>query len=337
MAIRQDAPTNMVAISDGDNVFMFRPGFRRAEINGMAVWLNEPAEPDAKCGMRLGTNDVERFLKPIATVLRSRLDAEGIVKTEADAVDAFHKEETNSSFRVFIDPGHGGDDSGAVSADGRKEKNVVLDIALRLGSFLEEAGLEVAYSRTNDVFASLTERSVMASNFMADAFVSIHCNTTGNRDAKGVETFTLALAGSDSTSADTRISRREYPGNGFDAESSVLGWFIHSSVNTERGEADRGLRHARFQVLRQAPCAAVLVECGFLSSRAENTSLGSGRYRERFARAIGMGIIAFSQARVRETETPEAVEAAENEEAAERAGATGELEDAEPVEAEEEL
>lgn len=271
--------TNTVTLADGTNSVLFRPGYRRTSLNGVAVWLNEPAESDFFQTLRLSRPDANRLLKPI-------LDAE-----RADSAVP----ETAAPFRVFLDAGHGGEDSGAISAATKqREKDLVLDVALRLGAILEDAGFAVFHSRTNDVFVSLDRRSDMASAAGADIFVSIHANTTANRDASGIETFSLSFEGSDSTSGDTRITKKAWPGNAHDRESSMLGYFIHASVNTARGDADRGFRHARFQVLRRAPCPAVLVECGFLSNAAENISLASPRYRQRLACAIAAGIKAFA-------------------------------------------
>lgn len=269
------AGTNDVEITDGVNSVVFHPGYRRISLNGITAWLNFPAEPDAKETLALSTNDVERFLSP--------------------TVNGCMTFTTNNPPRVFIDAGHGGDDCGATAADGQREKDVALDIALRLGTLLEDAGLAVFQTRTNDTFVALAMRSEMAKAANADIFVSVHCNTTGSRAAKGVETFALAMPGSESTSADSRISRNRYPGNDFDSGSSALGYLVHSCINMERGEADRGLRRARFQVLRLAPCPAILVECGFLSNTAENKSLSSARYRERMARAIADGIVAYAE------------------------------------------
>lgn len=269
------AGTNDVEITDGVNSVVFHPGYRRISLNGITAWLNFPAEPDAKETLALSTNDVERFLSP--------------------AVNGCMTFTTNNPPRVFIDAGHGGDDCGATAADGQREKDVALDIALRLGTLLEDAGLAVFQTRTNDTFVALAMRSEMAKAANADIFVSVHCNTTGSRAAKGVETFALAMPGSESTSADSRISRNRYPGNDFDSGSSALGYLVHSCINMERGEADRGLRRARFQVLRLAPCPAILVECGFLSNTAENKSLSSARYRERMARSIADGVVAYAE------------------------------------------
>lgn len=279
--------TNAVTITDGTNSLSLHPGYRRASINGVAVWLNNHAEPDYKNILRISRGDLDHLLVPIFALLSSTVEA-GIADTNAVfAAD-------NALPLVFIDPGHGGEDSGAISAKtGLKEKDLVLDISKRLGSRLADKGLNVAYSRTEDVFASLDERSDMAAASNSTIFVSIHANTSASATACGIETFSLALAGCDSTSGDSKISRKEWSGNACDDSNSILGFCIQSAINTARGDADRGLRHARFQVLRRAPCPAVLIECGFLSNASENTSLESARYRERLAAAIAAGIMDF--------------------------------------------
>ena len=266
--------TNTVTITDGTNAIAFRPGYRGATLNGVAIWLNGPAEEDLARRMTISQQDLSRFLAPIR--------AGGVTRAGAGA------------FRVFLDPGHGGDDCGAVSKiNGQAEKDLVLDISLRVGALLLDAGVDVSFSRTNDVFVTLDERSEMAKRKKADAFVSIHANFAAGSAARGTETFTLTLAGFDSTSGPSSLGNDARPGNAFDAGSSLLGFFIHRTLPGRRGPADRGLRHARFQVLRQAPCPAVLVECGFLSNRDETASLASPRFREKTARAIARGILDF--------------------------------------------
>jgi len=271
-----DNATNIVTLADGTNTVVIHPGYRRMSLNGIAVWLNSPAEADFRETSRLSKEDVSRLLQPIL---------DGIRGGNATNIPPL---------RVFIDPGHGGDDAGAISAaTGQKEKDVVLDISMRLGELLVDGGCEVAFSRTNDTFVTLAGRGELAAGEKADIFVSIHANTSARGEARGIETYTLAFKGCDSTSGDARITKKSWPANAFDAESSYLGFCIHSAVNTERGDADRGLRHARFQVLRQSTCPAILVECGFLSNGAENASLASPRYRQRLAVAIANGIQAY--------------------------------------------
>lgn len=268
--------TNLVTIADGTNSLTFRPGYRRMSLNGTAMWLNSPANADFREVMTLDGADLSRFLSPLLT---GRPTAQ-----------------TNRAFRVFLDPGHGGEDSGAISkVNGLVEKDLVLDVADRVGAWLEDAGLEVVFSRTNDVFVSLDERSALAKKAKADVFVSIHANITAGTTARGAETFALTLAGRESTSSDSSIGNAERPGNAFDAGSAWLGYAVHSRLPGRRGEADRGFRRARFQVLRLAPCPAVLVELGFLSNPSEVRSLSSGRFREKTAKAIADGIIEYAE------------------------------------------
>lgn len=282
--------TNIVTLADGTNTVVLHPGYRRMSLNGIAVWLNSPAEADFRKTSRLSGSDVTHLLKPILDGIRC-----------GDATNI-------PPMRVFIDPGHGGEDAGAIStATGQNEKDVVLDISMRLGELLVDSGCEVAFSRTNDTFVTLAGRGELAARENADIFVSIHANTSARGEARGIETYTLAFKGCDSTSGDARIAKKSWPANAFDAKSSYLGFCIHSAVNTERGDADRGLRHARFQVLRQAPCPAILIECGFLSNDAENASLESPRYRQRLAVAIAKGIQAYrASARVAQSPPPAA-------------------------------
>lgn len=296
-----EADANAVIISDGTNNVAFRPGFRRVAVNDVAVWLNEPAEPDFKNTLRVARPDLERLLAPILAALgKTRGDGDEGGSPERFAPlpgkSAPPPEQPKQPSIVFLDPGHGGDDCGAVSAaTGQQEKDLVLDVALRTGAILQDAGFAVAFSRTNDTFVSLHERATLAADANAAIFVSVHANTTGNAMALGIETFTLSHAGSDSTSGDSRISKKEWPGNAFDPQSAVLGYLVQAAVNTGRGDADRGLRHARFQVLREAPCPAILVECGFLSNEDENISLASPRYRQRVAAAIASGVVAYAR------------------------------------------
>lgn len=271
-----DVRTNRVVISDGTNRIVFHPGYRRAELNGTAIWLNGAANANFREKLTLAREDYERFLQPL-------------LRGKPPAV-------TNGEFRVFLDAGHGGEDGGAISPINKQlEKDLVLDITQRVGMRLEDAGLVVQYSRTNDTFVSLEDRSVLARKGRASIFVSIHANTTSGKNARGMETFALTLAGFDSTTAESRVGLGERVGNAHDVGSAILAYLIHTRLPGRRGEADRGLRRARFQVLRQAPCPAVLVECGFLSNATETRGLASMRFREKVAMAIAEGILDYAQ------------------------------------------
>jgi N-acetylmuramoyl-L-alanine amidase len=263
-----------IDIGDGTNCVRFYPGLRRSEVNGSTVWLHTAAEPAGISNLvTLDARDVREVLLPL---LRMAPPA-------------------GRPLRVMLDPGHGGEDSGAVSAQPAiEEKHLVLDLALRIGQRLEAAGLTVGYTRRNDSFLSLDARTATACVWRADAFVSLHANFAENRKATGPETYVLPFAGYAPTGGDQRISDRPQNGNSNDVCNTRLGYSIHRRLPGRGGEADRGLRRARFQVLRQAGCPAVLVEVGFLSNVVEARLLASGWFRDRLARAVAGGVLDYA-------------------------------------------
>lgn len=215
---------------------------------------------------------------------------------------------TNRPFRVFIDPGHGGNDPGALSKDKKNyEKTITLDIAQRLQTYLSGAGFSTMLSRTdNSTTLSLEERTTMANGWGADAFVSIHINSATSSQPNGFETYVLANVGQLSTSMDANEMTADdwsfvnatYIGNKNDSKNLLLGYAIHRRAIRTSRITDRGLRHARFQVLRQAAMPAVLVECGYLSSQKDLKKLVTADYRERCARGIYQGICDYAYGRM---------------------------------------
>lgn len=258
---------------DADRLRLF-PGLRRAEINGLAVWLHAPCLPDGGRDFVLDAVDLERVLRPILLPDNS-LPRPGL--------------------RVMLDPGHGGEDSGAATPDGRwTEKEFALDLALRTRMLLEEAGFAVACTREDDRFLDLHERTALAAAWGADVFVSLHANFAANGAASGRETYVLPAAGYPATIGRSANSARPCPGNSNDVANTRLGFCIHRRLPGRLHSADRGLRRARYQVLARAPCPAALIECGFLSNSDDAGLLTSGWYRDRLARAIADGIADYA-------------------------------------------
>lgn len=215
---------------------------------------------------------------------------------------------TNRPVRVFIDPGHGGIDPGAISRDGKTyEKTITLDIAKRLQTYLTGAGFTTLLSRTdNNTTLSLEERSVMANNWNADIFISIHINSSTSTMPNGYETYVLANVGqlsttmipSSMTAKDWEFVNATYNGNKNDNGNILLGFAIHRrTVKTSR-IPDRGLRRARYNVLRGVTMPAVLVECGYLSSPKDFKLLKTADFRERCARGIYQGICDYAYGRM---------------------------------------
>ena len=263
-------------LTNGTDTLRFFAGGRRFELNRRSFWLNAPAMADSKGGFTFEYVDMVNLIAPLFATQIS----------------------TNRPLRVQLDAGHGGEDAGCISPHGGLyEKDLVLDIALRAGEILSARGIEVIYTRTNDTFVSLAGRSGIAAKHKADAFVAIHANYAENQTARGIETFTLPFAKMQSTSAESSVNTIARVGNANDMANTILGHEIQRRMPGRLGEADRGLRHARYQVLRDTPCPAVLVEIGFLSNKTESRNLSSNWYRDKIALAIADGVCAFSDRR----------------------------------------
>ncbi len=197
---------------------------------------------------------------------------------------------------VVLDPGHGGRDDGARSGAGLREKQVVLDLARRIRVHRVNAGLKVHLTREGDRKVELEKRTRMAAAWNADAFVSVHVNKAANVKAAGIETYVLPAPGYPSTSHGEGAvgDAAAQPGNRHDAANTFLGWSLQRALLQRTGGTDRGVKRARFVVLRNAPCPAALVECGFLSNEAEAAKLGDPAYLEQLAVALSKGVLDYA-------------------------------------------
>ena len=183
------------------------------------------------------------------------------------------------AWTVVIDPGHGGHDTGAIGAGGLKEKDVTLDIALRLKRELARRGdFAILMTRTADVAVSLDERVEISNRSYADILVSLHINAWKDPKVHGYETFCFDPPGKDG-------SRH--------VESSVaLAHLIQNGLvmKPELQAVDRGVKSATFRVLRKARMPAVLVEMGFITNPAEEARLRDSAVREAIADTIAAAI-----------------------------------------------
>ncbi|NLM98348.1 MAG: N-acetylmuramoyl-L-alanine amidase [Halanaerobiaceae bacterium] len=174
---------------------------------------------------------------------------------------------------IVIDAGHGGSDPGAIGKGGLREKDVTLDIALRLYQLLRAyTKARVYLTRDKDQYVSLQERSVMANSLGADAFISIHINAAENGIEKGIETY-------------AHYNSPE--------EAWALAWYLQESLVKELGLLDRGLKADNFHVIRETKMKAVLLEVGFISDRTEEGLLKQPATREKAARAIYQGLLTY--------------------------------------------
>ena len=199
--------------------------------------------------------------------------------------------------RIVLDPGHGGKDTGKVNGTHKyTEKAATLDTAARLKILLEKQGFEVVFTRTKDVFLDLDDRAAMATSLKADLFISLHYNAgpAGDTTADGIETYCLTPAGQRSTNAGkAKSTTAAEPGNRFDTANMALAWGIQRRLVKSTGAEDRGVRRARFAVLRTLSCPGVLIEGGFMSSRKEGALIADAAYRQKIAEAVSAGIVDY--------------------------------------------
>ena len=182
---------------------------------------------------------------------------------------------TNGRVVVIIDPGHGGKDSGALGIGGAREKDVILPIGKRLGEILQQNGVQVILTRDSDYFVTLPGRVQLAERANADVFVSIHANSAGasRPDVNGLEVYYY-----DSGLSLARIVR-----------SSIL-----QSIGTLK---DRGVRRARFYVLRKSSMPSILVETGYMTGREDMARLRTSAYQNQMAEAIARGVLQYLKRR----------------------------------------
>ena len=193
---------------------------------------------------------------------------------------------------VVIDPGHGGVEKGASSTYGT-EKDFALDVATRLKPLLEAKGLRVVMTRDDDYLVPLPQRARIANATKDSIFVSIHFNATDyNRDASGFEIYSLTPRGAPSTGDNALLQRfaNMQAGSPVDAASLILSTSVYHAMLGYMPEFDRGVKRARFAVLRLTQIPAILVEGGFLTERQESRLIAKPEWRARLAQAISVGI-----------------------------------------------
>ena len=196
---------------------------------------------------------------------------------------------------VVLDPGHGGYDKGARSKFGW-EKDYALDVARKLRPLLQAKGLKVILTREGDYFVPLEVRANIANKAKDAIFVSIHFNAT-DRDAaaSGFEIYCLTPRGAPSTADDSLALSflNVQPGTGVDAHSIGVAACIYHSILGHTAEPDRGIKRARFAVLRLTQIPSVLIEGGFMTERGESRMIAKPEWRADFARAISIGIESY--------------------------------------------
>jgi N-acetylmuramoyl-L-alanine amidase len=229
------------------------------------------------------------------------------VKALASRKGASSSEARLPRYRVMLDPGHGGKDSGAVGLYGLKEKDVVLEIGRMVREkLLKHGGFDVAMTRDTDVFIPLEERTAMANKTHADLFVSLHINASPNRKAEGFSTYVLSRAGSDRAALELAARENGVPVRkltgvkfilddlslfGRKKESLKLAKTVNDAIVRNLSEKygpvhNLGLKQAPFYVLVGARMTAVLVESSFISNEREEKRLRERAFLDTIADSV---------------------------------------------------
>ncbi|WP_005037386.1 N-acetylmuramoyl-L-alanine amidase family protein [Holophaga foetida] len=213
--------------------------------------------------------------------------------------------------KIALDPGHGGEDGGAIGVKKLQEKEASLDLALALAQALETAGFEVLLTRKEDTFVPLWERAQKANDAGADLFLSLHFNAARSKGARGSEVYFLSLDQGDADAAE--VAKLENAGGdrnpetqdvvagilddlaqkAFLQDSERLAVAIQTQLNQIGNIKQRGVKQAPFAVLRRAAMPAALVEAAFISNPKEEAKLRDPAFRKRVAEAVTQGVRRF--------------------------------------------
>jgi N-acetylmuramoyl-L-alanine amidase len=267
-------PEEVLQLSRGERRLVFTVNSREARINGVRVWLLKPLT--YRDGVaHLAQLDLDHTLLPLLSPPRT----------------------STRLRRICLDPGHGGKETG-YRIGTHEEKYYTLLLAFELKQQLARAGFKVSLTRTTDTFVGLEQRPATARRAGADLFLSLHFNATAGArgEARGTEVYCLTPAGASSTAAGgDGPTTGPLPGNRHNARNLLLAYQIQQALVRGLGTEDRGVRRARFAVLRQATMPAALIEAGFLSHPEEGRKILDPAYRRQMAAAIVAGVRSYQR------------------------------------------
>jgi N-acetylmuramoyl-L-alanine amidase len=258
----------------------------QAEINGVQVRLSFPVA-NVKNVPLIAQLDLDKTIRPL--LFPSRYIEPKKITT------------------ICLDPGHGGKDSGNRVGGGffgHSEKTYTLELALELRDQLKKLGFNVILTRSKDTYVELPARPAMANKAGADLFVSLHFNATatGRDEAEGPETYCITPVGASSSNAHgesgefgSAIGAGPATANRFENKSLLLAYQMEKSLVQNLDANDRGVKRARYWVLRDAAMPAVLIEGGFMTHPPEAKKIYDFAYRRQMAAAIVKGILAYQK------------------------------------------
>jgi len=218
--------------------------------------------------------------------------------------------------RIVIDAGHGGHDTGTIGPTGLMEKDLCLDVALRLGKIIQQKlpGADIVFTRSDDTFIPLEDRTRIANEAKADLFISIHANSSPDHGARGIETYYLNMKGSaeamavaarenavsqqgihDLEEVVKKIARTEKIDESRELAEDVQDSLSRRIQKTTKPVKNRGVRKAPFVVLIGADMPSILTEISFLSNPADEQLLKKPEYRQRVAEGLYQGVSDYLQ------------------------------------------
>jgi N-acetylmuramoyl-L-alanine amidase len=267
-------PQKELKLASTWSTLRFTVNSRRMALNGVEVWLSAPIALQGTTAW-MAVLDLETTLHPV--LFPARQAAGRRIKT------------------IMLDPGHGGRDPGNQEG-ARQEKRYALLFAKELRAALTRTGFNVGLTRSFDSSLDLASRPDLARRRGADLFLSLHFNsadTARGATVQGTEVYCLTPAGATSTNVRGEGDTRACPGNRHDAKNLLLAYQIQKALVTRVGCADRGVRRARWAVLRTAAMPAALIEGGFMTHPTESQRIYDPAYRKKLADAIVAGIQAY--------------------------------------------
>ena len=292
--IRREAmPGDAAGIADGDEAKPSKPPSSSSSKRRKKSRSAAPDTADLHSDTRLESFEATREARPTASGERSLIRALGL-----------------KIGKIVIDAGHGGHDTGTIGPNGLLEKDVVLDVAKRLGRLLEtRLGAEVIYTRQDDTFIPLETRTAIANRERADLFISVHANSSRDSDARGVETYylnftsspeALEVAARENAVSEKSIHElqdlvkkialkekieesREFAG---DVQESLYGGLALNNA----GIRNRGIKKAPFIVLIGANMPSILAEISFVSNPTDERKLETSEHRQRIAESLYRGV-----------------------------------------------
>jgi N-acetylmuramoyl-L-alanine amidase len=308
------------------------PGLVRVELTGDVLHLTQsPRLPNDSLAQRVRVSP-DRVVIQLASGVRAdhyllsdpfRLVFDlyrGAPPTGAQTPEIIPPRKQPGIHTIVLDPGHGGDETGATGPGGTEEKTVTLALAQQLQQSLQaRLPVKVDLTRTGDEAVPLDDRSAFANADKADLFISIHLNSTRGKTAHGAETYFLSLTASDEAAAAAAAAENaSQPENGdplYDlqlmlwdlaqsrhlAESQRLAKLIQAELNDSLDLRDRGVKQAPFRVLKGAAMPAVLVELGFINNPDDERRLNDPDYRQKLVNALVRAVQRFSAEAFRST------------------------------------